>query len=104
MKVRSHHGVRFVTGLALALSLAAQACVVDAGDEDEVEAARPVAQAVEPAAREEPAQAAEPAEEAHARRSRSLAGPARPRSDQRSARIHKLRDEVLYAEPPPNPW
>jgi hypothetical protein len=108
MKDRSHHGVGFLAGLLLALSLAAPACVAgEVGDEDEVEAARSAPEAVEiqePPAAEPPARAERaPAAVEPVRRASPAAMPTvKLRDDARRRPPHRLEDAL--AEPPPNPW
>ena len=97
MNVRSHHGVRFVTGLALVLSLAAQACIAgEVGDEEEIEAARAEPQTVE-------------VHEATAPRAREERAPAGKQVKKAvPAAIHRLDDLCKgprnHCDPPPSPW
>jgi hypothetical protein len=97
MKVRSHHGVRFFTGLALALSLFAQACVAgEVGDEEETEAAAPqnVEDQEAPPAHKERAPAAAVRVQRAAPAATALRGV--------DLLCHEGRR--AHCDPPPNPW
>jgi hypothetical protein len=106
MKVRSHHAVRFFTGLALALSLFAQGCVGEVGDEEEIEAAPSAPEAVEP--QEPPADPPAPKPEPPAAGKKvekviPAAASIHPREDVRRHGGRRLEYDPTF-EPPPNPW
>jgi hypothetical protein len=106
-----------LTGLALALSLAAQACVADvAGDENEIEGTQAVtaSQVVETeelqvAETEEPVMAADRAvtEVQPAAPARRPGVPETVHSDLRRDvphHPHGHKPQVIFADPPPYPW